>query len=362
MSSAQRGQFVWHELITSDTAGASDFYPRIAGWKTQAWDNDNTYTMWVGEEGPLGGIMSLSQDATASHWMPYIGTDDVAATVAAARELGAKVCKDTTQLPNGGSFAVLQDPQGAAFAVHSDGSNTASGASPERRDFSWHELSTGDLDTALDFYTALFGWDAAERHDMGEMGFYQLFARNGVTIGGMYAGPPGMSPHWLSYVRVPSVDDAANAAKAAGGRIVNGPMEVPGGDWIAQIIDPQGAAFAVHEVKSARQPSAKATSARAKPKTAKARSVRKSAAKKSAAKSLKAKRKARRGPAPGKTGAQTKATRGRAWARATGAAKIRRYARRAPAKRSSSARRRPAARKKAARRTARRVVRAKRRR
>jgi predicted enzyme related to lactoylglutathione lyase len=388
MSSAQRGQFVWHELITTDTAGASDFYPRIAGWKTQAWDNDNSYTMWVGEEGPLGGIMSLPKEATASHWMPYISTDDVAATVAAARELGATVCKETTQLPNGGSFAMLQDPQGAVFAIHSDGSNAPSpGSSPERRDFSWHELSTGDLDSALEFYSALFGWDAAEKHDMGELGFYQLFARNGTNIGGMYVGHPGMSPHWLSYVRVTSVDDAAEAAKAAGGRIINGPMEVPGGDWIAQIIDPQGAAFAVHQVKSARQQPAraaakskasKASKAKrvaekpaqsavaaqpaAKSESGSARPARKTASSKSAAKSAKGKRKARRAPARAKAAAKAKASRRRASARAAGAAKSKRSAKRASVKRSSSARRRPAARKKAARRTSRRMVRTKRRR
>src|SRR5262249_22150409 len=53
MSAANRGQFVWHELITTDTTGASDFYPRIAGWKTQPWEVDNNYTLLVGEGGPL---------------------------------------------------------------------------------------------------------------------------------------------------------------------------------------------------------------------------------------------------------------------------------------------------------------------
>ena len=63
----------------------------------------------------------------------------------------------------------------------------------------------------------------------------------------MYVTPPGMSPHWLSYVRVKDVDEATNAAKAGGGRIVNGPMEVPGGDWIAQCLDAAGGIFAVHQ-------------------------------------------------------------------------------------------------------------------
>jgi predicted enzyme related to lactoylglutathione lyase len=238
MSSAEtRGQFVWHELMTTDTAGAGAFYPRIAGWKTQAWDKDTSYTLWIGNAGPMGGVMSLGGEAAASHWMPYIGTPDVAATVEAAK-----------------AFAVLQDPQGAVFAVFRSAMPNG-GAPPQARgDFSWHELSTTDFAAALPFYTALFGWEMGPTHDMGELGYYQIFLQGGKQIGGMFNMPPGVTtPHWLSYVRVDDVDEATDAAKAAGGRLINGPMEVPGGDWIAQLLDPQGAVFAVHEVKARRQ-------------------------------------------------------------------------------------------------------------
>ena len=51
---------------------------------------------------------------------------------------------------------------------------------------------------------------------------------------------------WLSYIRVPDAKKAAATIKKLGGRIINGPMEVPGGSWIAGGLDLQGAAFAVH--------------------------------------------------------------------------------------------------------------------
>jgi predicted enzyme related to lactoylglutathione lyase len=57
-------------------------------------------------------------------------------------------------------------------------------------------------------------------------------------------------PHWLLYVRVPDVHAASEQVKANGGKILNGPMEVPGGDWIVQAMDPQGAAFAMHQRKA----------------------------------------------------------------------------------------------------------------
>ena len=53
-------------------------------------------------------------------------------------------------------------------------------------------------------------------------------------------------PNWLSYIRVDAVKPVADQVAQLGGTVINGPMEVPGGDWIAQCIDPQGAAFALH--------------------------------------------------------------------------------------------------------------------
>jgi len=54
-------------------------------------------------------------------------------------------------------------------------------------------------------------------------------------------------PHWLYYAHLDDLDAALERVKRAGGQVVNGPMEVPGGDRVAQILDPQGAMFALHE-------------------------------------------------------------------------------------------------------------------
>ena len=111
------------------------------------------------------------------------------------------------------------------------------------------------------FYQELFGWERGEAHDMGPMGVYQIFARAGKQLGGMYNKPASMSvpPHWLTYISVADIRAAAEAVKAAGGTVVNGPMEVPGGDWILQALDPQGAAFALHMAKSSARAAARHT-------------------------------------------------------------------------------------------------------
>jgi predicted enzyme related to lactoylglutathione lyase len=81
---------------------------------------------------------------------------------------------------------------------------------------------------------------------MGAMGIYQLFSIGGSTIGGMFnklAVVP--ATFWLYYFNVGDFDVAVARVKAGGGEIANGPMEVPGGSWIVQAKDPQGAMFAL---------------------------------------------------------------------------------------------------------------------
>ena len=292
MSNAEiRGRFVWHELMTTDPQSAAAFYSRVLPWKTQSSGMPD-YTLWVSGKATAAGLMAQPEAARQAgappSWLVYIGTPDVDGTAAAAQSLGGKVLKAPDDIPNVGRFAVLADPQGAAFAVFTPTPMPA-GATPPG-DFSWHELATSDQQGALAFYTELFGWSRGPAHDMGPAGTYQLVEHGGAQIGGIYkvmdASKP---PHWLTYIEVASVDRAAAAAKAAGGRVVRGPMEVPGGSRIAQILDPQGGAFAVHEpareAAAASAPAEKPAPRKSRPAPAKRRpaAARKSPAKRAAA-------------------------------------------------------------------------------
>ena len=311
-----RGRFVWHELMTTDPQAAAAFYSKVLPWKTQASGMPD-YTLWVAGKTQTGGLMAQPESARQSgappSWLIYIGTPDVDATAAAAERLGGKVLRAPADIPTVGRFAVLSDPQGAAFAVFTPISSPAGGAPAS--DFSWHELATSDAQGALAFYSELFGWGRGPAHDMGPSGIYQIIEHGGAQVGGVYklmdASKP---PHWLTYIRVASADRAAAAAKAAGGQVTQGPMEVPGGSRIAQIVDPQGGAFAVHELAkpaaaaSAAKPAkpAATTTSAAKPATTRAPS--KAAAKRPARKaaSRPAKRaaaKAKKRPAPSKRSA-----------------------------------------------------------
>jgi predicted enzyme related to lactoylglutathione lyase len=245
-----RGEFVWHDLMTPNAAGAHEFYGKVVGWKTQAWESDPSYVMFAARSGPLGGV-NETRDATP-HWLPYIGTADVDATVEAATRLGARVLTAPQALPSGGRYAALADPQGAVFGIYaSAGESRAAGTPPQAGEFSWHELATSVApNIAFAFYAALFDWDEINQYDMGSMGMYLIFGRQGRQLGGMFdkgaAGNPG-SAYWLGYVSVTDLEGTVERAKAARGSLLMGPMDVPDGDRIAQLMDPYGAFFALHK-------------------------------------------------------------------------------------------------------------------
>ena len=184
------------------------------------------------------------------HWIGYVAVPSVDDTAKQAESLGGKVLTAPMDIPDVGRFAVISDPQGAAIAIFTpkEGAPQQPDTMGSAGEISWHELTTTDHKSAYDFYQTLFGWDKTGDFDMGDMGTYQLYGRGDQPLGGMWTKPADMPmpPNWLYYIRVPNVDEAAERVKALGGQVLNGPMDVPGGDRIAQCLDPQGAAFAVH--------------------------------------------------------------------------------------------------------------------
>lgn len=255
-----RGRILWHELNTTDQKAAAAFYLKAVGWTTQAWDENRSYVMFAAGGRPMAGLLALGRDAGARpNWLTYIGTPDLESTVRKAKALGARILKPAEGVPAVGTWVVLQDPQGAVFAVLQP-SQSPSDAEPGLGDFSWHELATTDEQAAFKFYQQLFGWQETGTMDMGpELGMYRMYGKDGRPMGGIYKKPSDpkapahmQAPsHWLPYVLVTDVEEAAEATKNAGGQVSSGPMEVPGGDWIAVGIDPQGGAFAVHARKAA---------------------------------------------------------------------------------------------------------------
>src|SRR5213078_2945181 len=84
MTDANTGRFVWYELLTTDVNAAIAFYTDVVRWKTQAWETGN-YTMWVGSQGPLGGVTQLPEPAkkmgAPPHWQANVQVANVDQTV-----------------------------------------------------------------------------------------------------------------------------------------------------------------------------------------------------------------------------------------------------------------------------------------
>lgn len=236
----------------------------------------------------MAGLMALPDEAkaggTSPTWVTYIGTPDVDETALQAAQLGGRVLRQPANIPTVGRFAILQDPQGAMFAAFTPlpAQVPQGDGAPAVGDFSWHELATTDWRAALTFYQRLFGWQETEAINDPAIGTYQMYGLNGRPLGGIFNKPREMPdpPAWLAYIRVPDAKKAAAAISKLGGHVVHGPMEVPGGDWIAQGVDLQGVSFAVHSVKAAAPKAAARKRVAAKKKTAgrKATSKKKKAA------------------------------------------------------------------------------------
>ena len=118
---ANNGRFVWYEQLAKDPQKAIDFYTDVVGWKTQPFKEGEDYVMWVGEQGPLGGVMKLPDEAakmgTPPHWMAHVHVDNVDIAASQVKKLGGKVYKEPTDIPSVGRFAVIADPQGAVLSI-----------------------------------------------------------------------------------------------------------------------------------------------------------------------------------------------------------------------------------------------------
>ena len=249
------GRLLWYELLTSDMKAAEQFYKAAVGWSVAPFEGSpEPYDMWIRPDGvPMGGVMKLPEGMNVPpHWGMYVGVPKLAEVVARIEALGGSWMSPVIDVPTVGRMRTMKDPQGAMFSIYEPASPPKNPeGEPQIGDVSWHELYTTDAEAALTFYQTMFGWQPTESMDMGEMGKYHMFGRL-FPMGGMMNKPPQMAqvpPFWSMYMRVDDVHAAAERVKANGGQVTNGPMEVPGDDWIVNCMDPQGAAFSLHHKK-----------------------------------------------------------------------------------------------------------------
>lgn len=246
-----KGKFAWYELMTSDAQAAGKFYSDVVGWTTRdvASGNSMQYTTFNLGDAGMAGMLTIPGHTA---WIGYIAVEDVDAHIPKIVEAGGKLLRPAEDVPGMLRFAVMSDPQDAAFVVFTPNPAMPTPARPEPPapgTIGWHELYTTDLDGGFDFYSKMFGWTKLNDMDMGPMGVYRIFDEGDhkqMGDGGMMAKPPQVPVScWTFYFCVDAIGAAVERVKAGGGSIINGPMQVPGGGWIIQGTDPQGAVFSL---------------------------------------------------------------------------------------------------------------------
>lgn len=259
----RHGDFIWYELMTPDVDAAKAFYSGLLGWTFEVQEASGmNYQVAMAAGDGIGGFLQISKEmadqGSRPLWAGYVMVDDVDATISQIEADGGDVFMPPFDIPGVGRIGFVADPQGAPFYVmkprppegtHAGSSQAFSAYQPAEGHCAWNELVSADPDAAKKWYGKLFGFVKDGGMDMGpEHGEYE-FLRNGgqdFAFGAVMRKPAGMpSSIWVYYFRVGNIDEAVTYIRDKGGQVTNGPMEIPGGDYVLNAIDPQGAMFAI---------------------------------------------------------------------------------------------------------------------
>ncbi len=257
-SSHTPGTFCWPELATTDQKAGVAFYRALFGWDLNdvPMGPTETYSMLQMRGKEVAAACSLrpeeKQHGVPSHWNSYVTVENVDETVKHAQELGAKVFAPPFDVMDAGRMAVLQDPTGAVFQVWQANKSIGARILSEPGALCWTELTTTDSKAAEAFYTKLFGWTPKPSPPGAPME-YTEFSVAGTPSIGMMPKPAGMPAHipsyWMPYFQVANCDASTAKAKELGGKVMVGPQDIPTTGRFTVASDPQGAVFAVFELR-----------------------------------------------------------------------------------------------------------------
>jgi uncharacterized protein len=244
------GEIYWFSLLTEDAAAASAFYSGLFGWDIQP--SPTGALMALRDGVPFAGISQIEDripNASEALWLAAITVADLDKAVATAKELGATIHEDITRLPGWGSFALIQDPQGAPVSL----------AVPERvlggkqgySGWRWAELWTHDTDAAADFYSAVVGYEL-QTLQFGEQ-TYTAFSSAGKRDAGLVELEQAeIAPRWAPYVGVSDLRGILVRVWQLGGKVLREPAEInfeaAGKDRVALIADPTGGVMFLYQL------------------------------------------------------------------------------------------------------------------
>jgi uncharacterized protein len=238
------GTFSWADLVTSDADGAKAFYTAIFGWEYDDLPvgEGQVYSMAKRDGKVVGALGSGDQPP---HWNTYVSVEDVDASTARAKELGANVIMEAFDVMDAGRMSVIADPTGGMLSLWQAGRTHGAELVNTPGAMTWNDLVTPDPDAAARFYGELFGWTTM---DIPDAGGYRVIRNGERSNGGIMPTEPGGDdaprPAWMPYFGHEDVQRLIDEVDGLGGRLLNGPVHMPQGT-IAILADPQGAVFAL---------------------------------------------------------------------------------------------------------------------
>jgi uncharacterized protein len=238
------GQFMWHDLQTTDVERAKSFYTELLGWEIETWKPGEIDYPMIKANGAQHGGFGLLEGDGGSRWLGHVFVEDVDQAVEAAQRAGGTVRGEPGGHPEVGRWATIVDPEGAEISAFKPNYDSAAPAGV----FLWEELVAGDVEGAKAFYQAVFGW-AIEDMDMGEMGTYTLFKRGDAenAAGLMAKRDPAAPSAWIPYLAADDVDATVAKARELGAQTFVEPMDVKTVGRFAVLADPTGATFGLYK-------------------------------------------------------------------------------------------------------------------
>ena len=239
----------WFELSTTDEKGAMEFYSAIFGWVD---DPQPIYENWSYHMQKLNGLEAAAiyqQQAeerklgVPPHWNNYFSVTNGDESVARVQQAGGSLLFGPMDVFAAGRMAMLQDRQGAAFAVWQAEGHIGCRGKGEPGAIMWNELMTSDQTDATEFYTGLLGLGSGSMEGPME---YTLLKVSGDDVAGVMPITEDMGPvppNWMVYFGVANVDDTTSQAEALGAIVLVPGTDIPGVGRFATIQDPQGAVF-----------------------------------------------------------------------------------------------------------------------
>jgi predicted enzyme related to lactoylglutathione lyase len=245
------GRFCWVELHTTNPPAARRFYGDLLGWtfdEMPMGEGPATYALARLNGRRVAGLMAQREQAAKRgappNWVCYVAVADVAASAAAAVQLGGRIIAGPAAM-GPGTFALVRDPAGGLVSLWQAPPPAEPPLLGQPGALSWNELVSSDVDAARRFYSQLFGWTTEA---FGPGGRYTVFKLGDATVGGLTPHPPGPgedTSHWASYFAVADADATFAKAIALGAQVMIPLTDVPGVGRFGWLQDPQGAAFAV---------------------------------------------------------------------------------------------------------------------